>query len=88
MATKIKPQGKRIVVRPVEPETKIGGIFLPESAQKKPLQGQVCAVSSSVEGITQNDTVVYGQYAGTEVELDGEKLIIIDADEIYGVIAK
>lgn len=88
MATQIKPQGKRVVVRPQEPETKIGGILLPESAQKKPLQGTVCAVASGLEGISLNETVIYGQYSGTEVEIDGEKLIIIDADEIYGVIEK
>lgn len=88
MATQIKPQGRRVVVRPQDPETKIGGILLPESAQKKPLRGSVRAVASGVSGIAIDDTVVYGQYAGTEVEIDGEKLMIIDADEIYGVIEK
>lgn len=88
MATEIKPQGKRVVLRPLAPATKVGSILLPESAQKKPQIGKVYAVASQVQELSCDDEVYYPQYSGTEVEIEGEKLVIIEADEIFGVLEK
>lgn len=92
----IKPLEDRILVKPIESESKTAsGIYLPESAKEKPVRGQVVATGPGKRldngaraqmSVTKGDTVVYGKYAGTEVELKGEKLLILRESELLGVI--
>ena len=93
----IRPLYDRVVVRRKEEEaTSAGGIVLPGSAKEKPNQGEVVAVgegkvldSGDVRplAVKVGDTVVFGQYAGSNtIEVDGEELIIMGESEIYGVI--
>jgi len=92
----IRPLQDRVVVRRVEEETKsAGGIVLPGSATEKPSQGEVLAVGpgkKNDDGSTQpidlkaGDKVLFGQYSGSTVKVDGEELLIMNESEVFGVI--
>lgn len=91
----LKPLGDRVLVRPSEEEERTaGGILLPDTARKKPQEGKVLAVGSGKlldSGkrvplpIKVGDVVVYSKYAGTEVRVKGEELVILDEDSILAV---
>jgi len=95
---KIRPLYDRVVVRRKEEETKsAGGIVLPGSAKEKPNQGEVVAVgqgklldSGDVRPVSLKvgDQVIFGQYSGNNIKIDGEELIILSETEIFGVIEK
>ncbi len=92
----IRPLQDRVVVRRLEEETKsAGGIVIPGSAAEKPSQGEVLAVGPGKKldtGIVQEvdlkvgDKVLFGQYAGSTVKVDGEELLIMNESEVFGVI--
>jgi chaperonin GroES len=92
----IKPMEDRVLVKPIENESKTAsGIYLPESAKEKPVRGQVVAIGPGRRlengqraemSVSKGDTVVYGKYAGTEVELKGDKLLILKESELLGII--
>ena len=92
----IRPLEDRVLVKPIESESKTAsGIYLPESAKEKPMQGKVVAVGPGkmldngeriTPSVKKGDTVVYGKYAGTEVEIKGEKHLILKESELLGVI--
>jgi chaperonin GroES len=94
---KIRPLGDRVVVKRVEEETtSAGGIVLPGSATEKPSQGEVVAVGNgrtldngSVKEIDVKvgDVVLFGQYGGNTVKVDGEELLILNEGEIFGVVS-
>ena len=82
-----EPLGKRVLVsRTEEAKTTASGIIIPDNATEKPSQGTVVAVSSEVENVKVNDTVVFGKYAGNELKLDGKSYIVIDVDDLLGII--
>ena len=85
---KFKPLGARVMVRPVEREqTTEAGIVLPDTAKEKPQSAEVVAVGAHEDvKVSVGDVVVLRKYSGTEVELDGEKHRIVDAENILGVI--
>lgn len=77
---KIKPLADRVLIQPTAAEeVTAAGIIIPDSAKEKPLKGKVLAVGAGTKDeemvLKEGDTVLYGKYAGTEVELDGEKVI-------------
>ena len=92
----IRPLQDRVVVRRTEEETKsAGGIVIPDSAAEKPSQGEVVAVgpgkkldNGSVQEVDLKvgDKVLFGQYAGSSVKLDGEELLIMNESEVFGVV--
>ena len=92
----VRPLEDRVLIQPVEPETRTkSGIFLPESAKEKPMQGKVVATGPGKLldngervklGVKKGDVVVYGKYAGTEVEIKNSKHIIMRESELLGVI--
>ena len=92
----IRPLHDRVVVRRQEEETKsAGGIVLPGSATEKPSQGEVLAVgagkvteSGEVRplDVKAGDKVLFGQYSGNAVKIDGEELLIMSESEIFGVL--
>ena len=92
----IRPLQDRVVVRRLEEETKsAGGIVIPDSATEKPSQGEVLAVgpgkkldNGSVQSVDlkAGDKVLFGQYAGSTVKLDGEELLIMSESEVFGVV--
>jgi len=93
---KLRPLQDRVLVRRVEPETKSpGGIFIPDTAQEKPVEGEVVAVGPGKRGkdgtlhpldVKSGDRVLFGKWSGTEIKLDGEELMIINEAEIMGVV--
>ena len=92
----IRPLLDRVVVRRTEEETKSsGGIVIPESAAEKPSQGEVLAVGpgkklddGSVQPVDVNvgDKILFGEYAGSTVKLDGEELFILNESDVFGVV--
>ena len=93
---KLRPLQDRVLVRRIEPEAKTaGGIFIPDTAQEKPTEGEVVAVGPGMrdeEGEVQplevksGDRVLFGKWSGTEVKLDGEDLMIMKETDIMGVL--
>ena len=93
---KIRPLYDRVVVRRSEEEqNSAGGIVLPGSAKEKPNQGEVLAVGEGKllengllrpVGVNVGDRVIFGQYSGNTVKVDGEELIILGESEIFGII--
>lgn len=79
-----------IKAAPAEEKT-AGGIIIPDTAKEKPLQGEVLAVGNGTKDeemvLKAGDTVLYGKYAGTEVELDGEKYLIMRQSDVLAVLA-
>ena len=92
----VKPLEDRVLVKPVEAETKTAsGIYLPEASKEKPVKGKVVSTGPGKRldngkraevSVKNGDTVVYGKYAGTEVEIKGEKHLILRESELLGVL--
>lgn len=93
----LKPLHDRVIVEPAaKEETTSGGIILPDAAQEKPLKGKVLAVGPGKRldsgalapvDVQVGDTVVYGKYSGTEVNVGGTDYVILRAEDILGVLA-
>ena len=88
----IKPLADRVLIKPAPAEEKTaGGIIIPDTAKEKPLQGEVLAAGNGTKDeemvLKAGDTVLYGKYAGTEVELDGEKYLIMRQSDVLAVLA-
>ena len=87
----IKPLADRVLVVPAPAEEKtIGGIIIPDTAKEKPLKGEVVAVGNGTKDeemiVKVGDTVLYGKYAGTELELDGNKYLIMRQNDILAIM--
>jgi chaperonin GroES len=88
---KIKPLADRVLVKPATAEEKtVGGIIIPDSAKEKPLKGEVVAVGNGTKDeemiVKTGDAVLYGKYAGTELELEGESYLIMRQSDILAII--
>ena len=88
---KVKPLGDRVLLKKEEAEEKTAsGIIIPDSAKEKPLKGEVISVGNGTKDeemvVKVGDTVLYGKYAGTEVELDGTKYLIMRQSDILATI--
>lgn len=92
----LKPLHDRIIVKPSKPEdTTKGGIIIPDTAKEKPQQGEIIAVGDGrttddgktiALSVKVGDLVLYGKYAGTEVTIDGEELMIMRESDIFAII--
>jgi chaperonin GroES len=92
----IKPLEDRVLVKPIESESKTAsGLYLPDSAKEKPVRGTVVAAGPgkllengkrAEMSVKIGATVVYGKYAGSEVEIKGEKHLILRESELLGVL--
>lgn len=88
----IKPLADRVLVKAAAAEEKtVGGIIIPDSAKEKPLKGEVISVGNGTKDeemvLKEGDQVLYGKYAGTEIELDGEKYLIMRQSDVLAVIS-
>lgn len=92
----IRPLGDKVIVKRVEAESKTaGGIVLPDSAKEKPKRGIILAVGNgrllddgtrSKMQVKKDDEVIFTSYAGTEIKVNGEELMIMDESDILGVV--
>jgi chaperonin GroES len=97
MAISLKPLGNRVVVEPLEQEeVTAGGIVLPETAKEKPQKGTVVAVGPGErddEGdripldVKEGDTVLFAKYSGTEIKMDGKKLLILRESDLLAIVS-
>ena len=82
-----QPLGDRVLVERVEEETKTAsGIIIPDNAKEKPSKGKVVAVSNEVKKIKIDDTVVFTKYSGNELKLNGKEYLVMNIDDILGII--
>ena len=90
--SKIQPLADRVLVKPAAAETQTAsGIIIPDSAKEKPLRGEVLAVGKGTKDeemvLKAGDQVLYGKYAGTELELDGEKYLIMRQSDVLAIVS-
>jgi chaperonin GroES len=93
---KLRPLQDRVLIRRVEPETKTpGGIFIPDTAQEKPVEGEVIAVGPGTRDehgklhpldVKAGDRVLFGKWSGNEIKVDGEELVIMREADLMGVV--
>lgn len=91
MSTKFKPLADRVLIEAAPAEEKtMSGIIIPDTAKEKPLTGKVIAVGSGKKDepmtLKVGNSVLFGQYSGTEIKLDGKPYLIMKEADIYGVI--
>jgi chaperonin GroES len=96
MAMNLRPLGDRVVVEPQEREERTeSGLYIPETAKEKPQQGTILAVGEGRRDdagerinmdVQQGQTVLYAKYAGTEVKIDGKKLLIMKETDILAIV--
>ena len=95
----LQPLGDRIVVRSAEAEeTTASGLVIPDTAKEKPQQGEVLAVGEGTRSeqtgelipvdVAKGDTIVYSKYGGTEIEVDGEELLILSSRDVLAKVGK
>ena len=87
----IKPLADRVLIKPADAESKTAsGIIIPDSAKEKPLKGTVIAVGNGTKDeemvLKEGDQVLYGKYAGTEIELDDNKYLIMRQSDVLAII--
>ena len=87
----IKPLADRVLVLPAQAEEKVGGIIIPDTAKEKPQRGKVVATGNGTKDedmiLKEGDIVLYGKYSGTEIELDGEKYLMMRQIDVLAVLA-
>lgn len=96
MALNLRPLGDRVVIEPMEQEERTqSGLYIPETAKEKPQQGKILAVGAGRRDekgvrismdVQEGQTVLYAKYAGTEVKLDGKKLLILKESDILAIV--
>ena len=89
----IKPLSDRVLIEDAEAvEKTVGGIIIPDSAKEKPLKGTVVATGNGTKDeemiVKVGDTVLYGKYAGTEIEFEGKKYLMMRQSDILAIIGK
>ncbi len=92
----LKPLADRVVVKPIEAaELKKGGIIIPDTAKEKPMEGEIMEVGTGRKTddgkilpmeVNKGDRILYGKYSGTEVEVDGDELLIMRESDIFAII--
>lgn len=86
----IKPLADRVLVLPAPAEEKVGGIIIPDTAKEKPQSGKVVAVGNGTKDeemiLKVGDEVLYGKYAGTEIESEGEKYLMMRQSDVLAVV--
>ncbi len=88
---KIQPLADRVLIQPTPAEeTTLSGIIIPDSAKEKPLKGTVIAVGNGTKDeemvLTEGQTVLYGKYAGTEIDVEGDKMLIMRQSDVLAVV--
>jgi chaperonin GroES len=86
----IQPLADRVLIKPAEAEEKIGGIIIPDTAKEKPLKGEIVATGNGTKDeemiLKVGDQVLYGKYAGQELEFNGEKYMVMRQSDVIAII--
>ncbi|MCF0208055.1 MAG: co-chaperone GroES [Bacteroidaceae bacterium] len=86
----IKPLADRVLILPAPAEQKVGGIIIPDTAKEKPLHGKVVAAGNGTKDeamiLKEGDEVLYGKYAGTELEFEGTKYMIMRQSDVLAIL--
>ena len=86
----IQPLADRVLVLPAPAEEKVGGIIIPDTAKEKPLNGTIVAVGEGTKDekmiLKEGDNVLYGKYAGTELEYEGKKYLMIRQSDVLAIV--
>jgi chaperonin GroES len=98
IAMKFRPLRDRVVIRRVDPEGKtVGGIIIPDTAQEKPMEGEIVAVGPGARDdngalvpidVKPGDRILFGKWSGSEIKLDGKDLLIMGESDVMGVIER
>ena len=98
MSIKLKPLGNRVVIDPIESEEITpGGIVLPETAKEKPQKGKILSTGPGERDedgkyipmdVKEGDTVLYAKYAGTEIKVEGKKLLILRESDLLAIVVE
>ena len=87
---KVRPLADRVLVLPAQAEEKVGGIIIPDTAKEKPQRGKIVAVGEGTKDekmiLKENDEVLYGKYAGTEMEWDGTKYLMMRQSDVLAIV--
>lgn len=91
MSVNVKPLHDRVIVKPAEKAEKTaGGIIIPDTAQEKPQKGEVVAVGDGKKdeplNVKVGDTILFGKFSGTEIEIEGEKYLLMRESDIFAII--
>ena len=82
-----QPLGNRVLLKRVEEATTtVSGIIIPDNAKEKPSQGEVVAVSKEVDTVAVGDKVLFGKYAGHEVSFEGTTYVVLEVEDLFGII--
>ncbi|MFN5417223.1 MAG: co-chaperone GroES [Flavobacteriia bacterium] len=92
MSTSLKPLADRVLIEPAPAEVKTAsGLIIPDTAKEKPLKGTVVAVGNGKKDepmtVKVGDEVIFGQYSGTEIKVEGKNYLIMKESDIYGILA-
>ena len=86
----IQPLADRVLVLPAPAEEKVGGIIIPDTAKEKPLNGTIVAVGEGTKDekmiLKEGDNVLYGKYAGTELEYEGKKYLMMRQSDVRAIV--
>ena len=86
----IQPLADRVLVLPAPAEEKVGGIIIPDPAKEKPLNGTIVAVGEGTKDekmiLKEGDNVLYGKYAGTELEYEGKKYLMMRQSDVLAIV--
>ena len=91
MSLNVKPLADRVIVEPAAAEeTTAGGIFIPDTAKEKPKKGKIIAAGNGKKDepltVKEGDTVLYGQYSGTEIKIEGNDYLIMRESDIFAIV--
>ena len=91
MSINVKPLADRVIIEPAPAEEKTaGGIIIPDTAKEKPKEGKVIAAGPGKKDepitVKEGDTVLYGQYSGTEIKVDGNDYLIMRESDIFAIV--
>ena len=86
----VQPLADRVLVLPAPAEEKVGGIIIPDTAKEKPLNGTIVAVGEGTKDekmiLKEGDNVLYGKYAGTELEYEGKKYLMMRQSDVLAIV--
>jgi|TARA_B100001939_G_scaffold154011_1_gene133056 chaperonin GroES len=91
MSINVKPLADRVIIEPAAAEEKTaGGIIIPDTAKEKPKQGKIVAAGNGKKDepltVKAGDTVLYGQYSGTEIKIEGSDYLIMRESDIFAIV--